>query len=828
MRRTEINGDTLVMRTPAAWHRDMYREAAPTGNGLIGALVYGGISQERIAINHARLWEQGKRQELPDIHETLALTRDAIDRGEYLEGNWYSANALKEQGYAPRLGNPVPVGDLALEMDGRDIFRHYRRLVHMDTGEIEVTWQEGEQAFWRRAFVSRKRDMVFVCAGTDGRPFTLLAGAGRHETWEDDAKKKWESQEPSSFAQGNCFGFQAVHEDGTWYGLLCALDTDGRVSQRKGSLFVEGATRVTVAVKPVAFSEGELKPMLQAAGDGQGAREELPGERQGFWGELSWAGGLSREELFDYEARLREHVALHEPLYRSAELSLSHKKDTPNEELLARAFEEEASPELLEKQWKLGRYLMVSGTREDGNPFPLYGLWHGRYKMNWPHNMANENVEMIYWHTLPGNLGYTMRTLIDYYVKRMPAFRECARKLFGLPGIYLPAGTTPEHCYPTQIVPVILNWIGCAGWLSQMFYRYYQYTGDRELLESRILPFMYEAGLFYENYIVRDEKGTVRIYPSVSPENTPGNLIPPENPDMAHPCPSVENATMDIAIMKELFTNLLEVSGETGLYQEKRRLWEDIIAHLPAYGTTEDGDVREWQKDGLEERYNHRHLSHIYPLFPGTEIVRGRDDEAQVRAFEKAVDKRILGAQTGWSLSHMACIYARLQRPERVMECLDTMDKACLLKNLFTLHNDWRGMGLTLGRGSSAPVQLDAAMGVVQALQECLLFVDRDCVKLLPALPERLGQGALKNFRFMAGMVCMDWSLGERKLRAVLSVERQTEITVILPSWAEGVRVRQSGVTGGAQGAAPRSLCADGCSVKLKLQAGETVEIENI
>lgn len=792
MGQTENKGDTLIMRSPTGWHRDMYREAAPTGNGLIGALVYGGISQERIAVNHARLWEKGRRQELPDVHETLAQTRESIDRGDYWGGNWFGANALKEQGYAPRLGNPIPVGDLALEMEERDIFKIYRRLVHMDTGEVEVTWQEGDQTFFRKTFVSRKRDMVFCSVGcSEGKTFSLLAGAERHETWEDDTKKKWENQEPVSFAQGSSFGFQAVHEDDTWYGLLGGLRTDGTLAECKGALRVEGATWVTIALKPVVFAQEELQPMLDEP----------------------WA-----EELFDYEAMLAEHVELHRPLYESAGLSLSERKDTPNEDLIAQAFEDEASPELLEKQWKFGRYLMVSGTREDGFPFSLYGLWHGRYKMPWPHNMANENVEMIYWHTLPGNLGYTMRTLIHYYVRRMPVFRECAQKLFGMPGIYLPAGTTPEHCYPTQIVPVILNWIGCAGWLSQMFYGYYQYTGDEELLREEILPFMLEAALFYENYIVRDERGMVRIYPSVSPENTPGNLIPPENPNMPHPCPSVENATMDIAIMKELFTNLLAVSESTGLYEEKRELWKDIVSHLPAYDVTEDGDVREWQKDGLEQRYNHRHLSHIYPLFPGTEIVRGRDDEELVKAFEKAVDKRILGAQTGWSLSHMASIYARLQRPDRVMDCLDTMDKACLLKNFFTLHNDWRGMGLTLGRGSSAPVQLDAAMGIVQALQECLLFVDKDCIKLLPALPKRLEKGSLRDFRFMAGTVSMSWDMGEKKLSARLCAHRQAAVSVILPPWAENVRLRKEGDAG-------EGILAAGSTVKVELKPSDVVII---
>ncbi len=756
----ERQNDTLIMCSPAAWHRDMYREAAPSGNGLIGILVYGGIHRERIAVNHARLWEQGRRQELPDVHEALERTRAAIDAGDYWRGNWYGANALKEQGYSPRLGNPVPVGDLSLTMEGRGVFRHYRRLIHMDTGEVEVTWQEDGKTFVRSAFVSRKLDMVF-CRLRMPQEADFNVRFTRHETGEDDEKKKWETNEARCFARDNLFGMQAKHEDGTWYGLLGALKTDGRIAVYGEGLSVTGAKEAVIVIKPVVFSDREPQTIFYET------REE---------------------ELFDYESRLTEHILLHEPLYHSAELSFEGTVDNSNEALLSMAYEDEAPAELLEKQWKFGRYLMICGTREDGLPFPLYGLWHGRYKMPWPHNMANENVQMIYWHVLQGNLCSLMRPVIHYYVQRMPQFRECARKLFGLPGIYLPAGTTPEHCYPTQIVPVILNWIGCAGWLAQMFYRYYQYTGDEETLREEILPFMLEAGLFYEHYIVRDEVGMVRIYPSVSPENTPGNLIPPDQPDMPHPCPSVENATMDIAILKELFTNLLQVSAQTGIGREKERLWKDIVDHLPAYGTTQDGDVREWQKDGLDQRYDHRHLSHIYPLFPGTEIVRGREEEAVVGAFEKAVDKRILGAQTGWSLSHMACIYARLQRPRKVAECLDIMDKACLLKNFFTLHNDWRGMGLTLGKGSSAPVQLDAAMGVVQALQESLLFVDRDCVKLLPALPKRLGKGYLRGFRFMTGTISMRWNMERGELAARLCAERDAEFALILPSWVREVR----------------------------------------
>lgn len=779
-----LNGDCLIMTSPAAWHRDMYRESAPTGNGIIGVSVYGGIMQERIAINHCRLWEKGKKQELPDVHEALAKTREFINNGNYMDGNWCSANALKELEYAPRLGNPIPVCDLYYEMPDRKLFKNYRRCVHMDTGVVEVSWKEGTDVYTRSTFVSRADDLVYHKIESSGRSFNLELVATRHETFEDDAKKRWENREWLSFSEGNVFGFESQHEDDTWYGVIGkVIACDGKVTDNGTKIMISDATNVFIVVKTMT---GEALPL-----------------------KASVMENALADMHADYEVGLKAHRELHEKLYRGVSLSLSADvKDTTNEELLRQAFEDEATPELLEKQWKFGRYLMICGTREDGLPFPLYGLWHGRYKMMWPHNMANENVEMIYWHTMAGNLSFATRTMIQYYVSKIPQFKECAKRLFGLPGIYLPAGTTPEHSFPTQVVPVILNWIGCAGWLSQHFYQYYLYTGDEKLLHESILPFMLEAAEFYESYIEREADGKIRIYPSVSPENTPLNFIPKDNPDMAHPCPSVENATMDIAIIKELMTNLLEISDKTGLYVEKRAVWKDIVDNLPAYDTTDDGDVREWQKEGFLQRYNHRHLSHIYPLFPGQEIVRGRDDEKLVGAFEKAVEKRELGAQTGWSLAHMACIYARLERPDDVLSCLDILAKSCLLRNFFTLHNDWRGAGLTLGRGSQAPVQLDAAMGVVGAIQEMLLFVSKDCIKFLPALPERLGKGEVKGLRFATGYIDMSWDMKNGSFCVVMHAERDTKLKVVVPEFVR-----------------------NNCSVKnkdiIELAAGESIRIES-
>lgn len=762
--------DSIIMKSPSSWHRDMYREAAPTGNGIIGAMVYGGIAQETVAINHCRLWGLGKVQELPDIHEALKKTREGIDAGDFWNANWISANALKEKNYAPKLGTPCPLCDLRVEMKKHEMFTDYQRIIHMDSGEVCVSWNEKSAEYERKLFVSRTRDLIFYELTAKNSLMDLDLWLDIHETYEDDAKQKRESlkEHSKSIALGNQIMFYAKHEDDTYYGAKAIIKCDGvMIPKTDGRMKIEDASSILVVVEVFVGKD----------------YEKATNRSYEFL-----------EEVFCYKEMRKEQKNLHSKLYNSAKLNLSDENSQSNEQLIAGAYDKFSSPALLERQWKYGRYLMICGTREDGLPFPLYGLWHGRYKMPWPHNMANENVEMIYWHTMSGGLFFATKTLIHYYAERIDSFREIARKMFGISGIYMPAGTTPGNCYPNQIVPVILNWIGCAGWISSHMYQYYLYTGDEEILENEILPFMTGTAEFYVNYLVKDETGTYKIYPSVSPENTPGNLIPKDNEDLAHPCPSVVNATMDVAIIKELLSNLIDLTKERKEYEENREVWNEVLKHLPLYETTEDGDIKEWIYKGLDQRYNHRHLSHIYPVFPGDEIVKGREDEEIIQAFEKAVNKRVLGAQTGWSLAHMACIYARFEQPEKTIECLDILNKSCLLNNLFTLHNDFRGMGLTLGRGSFAPVQLDAAMGVVQAIQEMLLYVGEGMLKLLPALPKRLNHGSLRDFHIYTGTISMDWDMENEIFYAIIKANRDTKLNLVLPMGTKYGEIERDGV----------------------------------
>lgn len=474
----------------------------------------------------------------------------------------------------------------------------------------------------------------------------------------------------------------------------------------------------------------------------------------------------------------------------------------------------------MQKLWAYGRYLFISGTSEDSLPFGLYGLWGGDYRLVWGHNMANENIQMIYWHANVGGLSSLAASLFRYYEGLLEDFRENARKLYGCRGIYIPAGSTPGIGVPNQIVPVIMNWTGAAGWLARHYLEHYRYTGDIRFLQEKALPFMMEAIQFYEDFLVEDEDGYYKIYPSVSPENTPQNHMPESGQPLAHPMPTAINATMDFAILKELLTHLLEAGEIIGMDAGQLEIWKDMLVKIPPYQINEEGAIKEWMHPEFADRYNHRHLSHLYPVFPGQELTREEQPEL-FKAFETAVRKRLIGAQSGWSLAHMAAIYARLGEGDQALECLDILARSCLISSFFTLHNDWRQMGICMDM-PSAPVQLDANMGWVNAVQELLLYASPRLIKVLPALPARWTRGRIKGWRYPGGKLSVVWDKACGLFRLELIAERPTDTMLKLPADFTGYTFSSDAASLAFSTFSPENGCC-----RLQLEPGETLVVQS-
>ncbi|SER35540.1 alpha-L-fucosidase 2 [Gracilibacillus ureilyticus] len=751
----------LLLQYPASWWRNMWREALPAGNGEIGAAVYGAIKKETILINHSELWHLGVIGDLPDVSHTLTETRALMDQGEYHKANWHLTDKVKKEGYFSKLANPLPLVDLCIEMPCDEAFSEYCRGINMETGEVGVTWKEGDVKFSRHLFVSHADNVIVYQIETD-KSDALFAelGFALHPTDSVNMKDRYEEllETVKIQVEDNFMYYKATNEDGEDFGAVAKIIAeDGFLNETDdGMLQCVDTSRLTVLVK--VFIHGD--------------------------NEQQWS--LLKRELCNlnenYEDLLSAHLQFYQPLYFSSSLQLTTGKDNYlNEEMLLQAYRRKISKRLIEKLWAFGRYLFISGTKSEGQPFGMYGLWHGDYQLMWSHRMANENIQMMYWHTNVGGLSELNHSLIDYYIRLMDDFRDNAQKLFGCRGIYIPAGTTPGIGKPNQLVPVIMNWTSAAGWLAQHFYAYYQFSGDKAFLTEKVLPFMKEVARFYKDFLIIDNNGLYKYYPSVSPENTPANYMPDCKELVPHPMPSTINATMDFAVMKELLQNLIEGCSHVTPNEEEINIWTDMLKRIPEYQLNEDGSVKEWMDNHFHDNDKHRHLSHIYPVFPAQEVVKEENNQLY-NGFRKAVEKRELGAQTGWSFAHMASIYARLEDGNRALQCLDNLSRSCLLNNLYTVHNDWRNMGLSMDI-NYAPVQLDANLGIVNAVQEMLLYVSPRLIRLLPALPDEWLAGRVSDFRFTSGRISFDWNVPEGTFSTEIFSERKTEITLCLPEF---------------------------------------------
>lgn len=728
-----MSATKLEMQYPPRTLGDELREAIPCGNGEVGALLCGNIACERVLINHGLLWHGGRSMPLPDVSDTLAQVRRMLDEGDMYTANERLCEALQQQGYDATLSTPHPLVEWEANFHHTEPFRHYKRGLDMENGEASIRYTVGHTAVQRRLAVSRDNGCVLIeIASSDPLDWTWRLRVPEAES-EEAAQAVADWRENVQWeARGNVLLYHGGNGLGVTYGCAAGVVSHegGEVSCQNGTVCLQGVTRATVLIRVFA-----------GAADPKAALEEA----------YAYLCG----QTDSYDVHFRRHRRLHRQLFRAARLQLGHGgREKSNEQLLLDSYGGEISPLLLNKLWNFGRYLLISGTREGGLPCPLFGLWHTGYLQYWSQNMANVNLQMIYWQSFAGNLLPLFRSVIDYYYERMDVFRDNARKLFGCRGIYIPAGTTPYEACPNQIVPVIMNWTGAAGWLCQSFYRYYRLSDDEAYYREKILPLMRETAAFYEDFICYDEQGKVKLYPGVSPENSPGNFMQDGyKENMTHAMPTTVNPTMEIAIVRELLTNLLQLLPQDACAPR----WRAILAALPALRTNEDGAIREWQDDRLDDNYYHRHLSHLYPVFPGNE--KRSLDAAAMEAFRRAVELRCIDSQTGWSFAFMACIYARLGLSDVAMESLNSLIRTCVLGNFMTTHNDWRSMGMTVDLWRYAPIQLDANMGLVTAVNEMLFYSEDNYLQILPACPSTLSVGKMCGFVFDGGTLDMRWDL---------------------------------------------------------------------
>ncbi len=748
------NADILKFSSPAGWWGEKWREGLYLGNGKIGANVFGGASEEKILINDARLDWMGRTTVVPDISQGVQTLRQLVDDGEFMRAQEVLPNMLNERDFRPQAAYPLPLCEMSVQFTHEEITSNYRRILDLAHGEAVVRYNVGDTVYTRSTFVSRADDVVVMRFSKkgDGAINAKIAIDLPHRvnarTYEGVCPMPTESQ----FLCEKPFMCFAVHHDEkvTDYGAVAKVSTlGGSVRIDENKIVVSNAQSVTILLKTFINVKRE-----RAFAD---LKLQLNGMRDGY------------DKLF------KPHAHMHNKLYATSDLSLSS-DDGYVEDLLA--FDGNNIPPLLaEKIYKFSRYLLVSGTTDDGTTLSPTGLWNGGYKSYRAFKYNDGITQMTYLHALQGNMFAHVEKTFDFYEQNMDDFRNNAQRLFNCRGIFVPTVCAPNTGRLGTKDLFGLHFTGCGAWISNFYYKYAKMSQNAKF-EKRILPFMREVAKFYCDFI-QIEKDRAVFCPSAMPMRIADGYKIADRPVIS------QTSVLDCALAREFFTNLIELCRKLGVKGDFVK-WNKILDAIPQPQIAGDGTFREFVDSLVSADYTGISVGTLYPAYFGDQVSFRSEREVIDRYLSTADKKRSLPAsQNSYYMAILGAVYARLGESERAKTCLANIVRGCSMNNLVFVDKDWRGMGIC-GSGVWTPVQLHANMVFAHAIQQMLMYSSGDVVKIFPALPKDWKRARFQNFVASNGVfVSCDYNGVKNSLKISLETKKERPLILHLPDVAK-------------------------------------------
>ena len=763
---TRKTKNTLKFSQPSAWWGSRWREGLPIGNGVIGASVYGGAASDVLMLTHSDLWWLGKDSALQDVADKLPTVRKKLEEGEFFDAEKILSTELIKKSYRPQYAYPLPLCDFTVDMKLDKLAKEYSRTLDLESAEASVSFKDGATRYVRSAFVSRAKDIVvYEITRTGQKNIDATFGFALHDKFNARTQIAVSATPENVVARaekklGNgMMYFSARSSTGEDFGAVAKITYyGGKLDVVGESIDVIGAEKITVVIKPF-----------------------IEAKRDKAWKDCAVA--LEANKL-TYDKLLKEHQTLHQKLFFAAELDFAADAQQ-REEYADRAVSQtvqsgETNRAMLEKLWAYGRYLLVTGSSPDARPFAPYGLWCGDYKAASAQIDAAGNLQTVYDMAQAGNLNDFAESVFHHYESVMQQLKTNATRLYGCRGIFVPSVTSPSTGFPGDVAEELIHFTGVAGWLGNLFYDYALYTGDQKFLKTRALPFMKEAATFYEEFFKL--VGTYyESSPSYSPGTTPGNLV-----GTGEEHAIARNATVDFAIARSLFTNLIEGSQEAGMYKAEIFMWEDMLKKIPPFKYNNDGTVCEFIDDRCTDNPASPSLAMFYPVYPD---YRYRDNYELCKAMIATARNKNKTAKSNMdaaAVARYAQVFARLGDGDGVCEQISALVRGMAMNNLMFAVSDWRGMGSGKQDIWAQPAPYVNIM-VANALQETLVQSTPQMISLLPAISSELSKGSLTGFQTRAGVEIssMDWDASRGTLLVKLKAKHATTIDVQLPRGAK-------------------------------------------
>ena len=439
-----------------------------------------------------------------------------------------------------------------------------------------------------------------------------------------------------------------------------------------------------------------------------------------------------------------------------------------NEDLFAAVGEGKGNKAMLERLWDAGRFILMASSSETSNPTHLKAVWTSIYGPGWAADYHNDiNVQMSYWQALPGNMPEVTLGYFKYYDSMVPDFKINATRLYGCRGIRVPISMTSNGL---TYYSGFSHWTGAAAWLAQLYYDYWLFTGDRDFLRNRAVPFLKEVALFYEDFTVEGKNGRLVFSPALSPENSPANTG----------VSMTDTTTADVAVTREVLTNLCQACELLGIEKEGVARWRKLLEKLPAYNVDSEKRLTEWLDPYLKDNYGHRHLTHVYPLFPGFEATPERTP-ALYEAARNALLAKGFPSQCNFTYPQMAASYTRISDGNRAAKALLDLVRRGLIRP---------SMGTQVGEGGRWPVvQFETTMACPSALLEMVFYSDSTLLRILPALPDMLPTGRVNGMLIRGGGTAdVHWDMPRYHVTARITSPTERTVDIKFPAPFSKVR----------------------------------------
>jgi alpha-L-fucosidase 2 len=685
-------------------------EALPIGNGRLGAMIFGRTGEERIQFDEDTLWagkprdylHEGAAEHLPAIRKLL---REGKQReAEQLAMEHFMSVPLRQFPYQP-------FGDLLMEFPGHEKAGQYRRQLDLDSGVATVSYRVDGVTFTREVFASAPDQVIVVRIAADkpGRldfaatlksphPKSSTTAIGNDQLSLRGRLEQFEYKRIKQVFE-SVLGFEAR--------LLVSAD-GGKTNVTDEGVQIEGADAATL----ILACATSYKSFRDVSGDPGARCDEV----------IRAAAGKPYQ-------RLREdHVADHRRLLRRVDLDLgtSEAAKRPTD-VRIQGFAEGNDPQLAVLYFQFGRYLLMASSRPGSQPANLQGIWNEDLQPAWESKWTvNINTEMNYWPAEVCNLSECHGPLFDMLDDVVISGRKTAQVHYGCRGWVLHhntdiwRGTAPINHSNHGI------WPTGGAWLCQHLWEHYLFTCDEQFLARRAYPVIKEAAMFFVDFLVEDpETGWLISGPSNSPEQ--GGLV--------------MGPTMDHQIIRDLFANCIEASEKLGIDDDLRRNLVELRKRIAPNQIGRHGQLQEWLEDKDDPNNHHRHLSHLYGLYPSDQISLG-------------------DGPVGWGRAWQVCLYARLRDSQTAYDRLARLIGENSNRNLF--NQCWANRPM--------PFQIDANFGGTAGIAEMLVQSHAGEIAILPAWPkDAWPTGHVKGLRARGGL---ELDLAWRDGRATSAVLR--------------------------------------------------------